>query len=359
MLLLFASGLLLIFYGGGLLVSAAIRFGKITGWSSVIIGATVVSVATSAPEIFISVLAVVRGNHGIAVGNAIGTIIANLALVMGLYIIFSKRPVLGRSARLESLFMVAVFLTLVLISLNQVISVVESLALISVFFAYIVLTYRKARRTCMRTGVVNSEICAKNCECKTIAKGATGAINIAGMTTIVSATGTMRAIGRARSSKKEVTKLVCGFVAGQAFLIVGALLLVNNGERIADILGISQTVIGFTIIAFGTASPELVTVIQSARQREAGIGFGNLVGANIINGTLLLGLGGVIAGLGGPSIVLPLSTVLFVLPLLLLLGLFIVVPMFAWGGTKRWQGYVLVAVYVLYLVYLFLTGRSQ
>jgi len=129
--------------------------------------------------------------------------------------------------------------------------------------------------------------------------------------------------------------------------------LVENGERIAHIWGISETVIGFTIIAVGTSLPELVTAISSIRGKCGGLAIGNVIGANIINCTLLLGLCGVIGGLKNSSLPISRETAFVALPVLILMTFVAVSPLLFRGRAHRTQGVVLLTLYVAYVAYLF------
>jgi len=147
-------------------------------------------------------------------------------------------------------------------------------------------------------------------------------------------------------------KIIIGFVVGQILLCIGAFALVENGEALANMFGMSETVIGFTVIAIGTSLPEIVTAVVSIRQKSGGLAVGTVVGANIINCTLLLGACGVIGGVRGTGVMISRETVFIALPVLLLMTLVAVVPILVKGRSYRWQGYTLFAMYGLYLMYL-------
>jgi cation:H+ antiporter len=135
-------------------------------------------------------------------------------------------------------------------------------------------------------------------------------------------------------------------------LVVGAFIIVEHGERLSMLLGISETVVGLTVIAVGTSMPELFTCITSIKKKSGGLALGNVIGANIINCTLLLGTCGIIGGVRGAPIPLSVETLLISLPFLVLTSLVAILPMLVRGKTHRAQGIVLLLLYAVYVAYL-------
>jgi cation:H+ antiporter len=155
-----------------------------------------------------------------------------------------------------------------------------------------------------------------------------------------------------RNNTKAWWGIALGFVFGQLMLIAGAFVLVENGEKLAHLLGLSETVIGFTVIAVGTSLPELVTAITSIRRKSGGLAVGNVIGANIINCTLLLGVCGIIGDIKGNSLPMSRETVFIALPVLFVLTAVAVLPLLVRGRAFRWQGVLLLVLYAAYISYL-------
>jgi len=313
----FCLGLVCIITGGDVLVRAAIKLNKVSGINTVIIGATFVSVATTLPEAFISVFAVMAGNHGIAVGNAIGAMIANVSLVLAVSLVFIPAVIKRGEIIYKTLFLLGILVIVLLFAMDLKISWYEGAILIVAFAMFLFMNYfeEKSKSRTIET-VTSSEILSKN-----------------------------------KKNNVSWFKIALGFVFGQAMLCVGAYALVENGERLAHMWGISETVIGFTIIAIGTSLPELVTAISSIRGKCGGLAIGNVIGANIINCTLLLGLCGVI---GGSYLPISRETAFVALPVLILMTSVAILPILFRGKAHRAQGITLLGLYIAYVAYLFI-----
>jgi len=320
---LFSGGLYIVIKGGDYLVNAALRLNKISGISQVVIGATFISVATTLPEVFVSGLAVAAGNHGIAVGNAVGSMICNVALVLALYITFLPTRVNRRIIYGKSVYLFAVTFLVFLFTANLKIGWTEGAILLILFSFFLFLNIKEA--------------CGEFPVCHPA--GPPPPKDLCNPRTL---------------KRKIVYAVIFGFVIGQAMLVVGAFLLVDHGVRLATLLGISETVVGLTAIAVGTSMPELITCITSIRRKSSGLALGNVIGSNIISCTLLIGICSVIGDLRGTFTVSQ-STFLISIPFLFLLYLVAIVPMLLRRRTYRWQGIALLGLYVLYVGYLIVT----
>lgn len=322
-LALFCGGLYVIIKGGDFLVDAALRLNKISGINQVVIGATFISVATTLPEVFVSIFAVTAGNQGIAVGNAVGSMICNVALVLALYITFLPTRVNRRALYGKSVFLFAVTFLVFLFTANLKIGWFEGASLLLLFGIFLFLNIKEACDefpVCHPAGPPPPK---DLCDPQT-------------------------------SRRRVITAIVVGFLIGQVMLIIGAFLLVDHGERLASALGISATVVGLTAIAVGTSMPELITCITSIRRKSSGLALGNVIGSNIISCTLLIGLCAVLGDLTGTFKVSQ-STFLISIPFLLLVYLVAIVPMLLRRRTYRWQGIALLALYAAYVGYLLIT----
>ncbi|MBB4659825.1 calcium/sodium antiporter [Parvularcula dongshanensis] len=258
--LLLLAGLALLLVAGDFLVRGAVGLAKLLNVPPLLIGLTVVAFGTSAPELVVTIQAVLSGDNGIAMGNIVGSNIANILLVLGLPAVISaislKTPRLGRHA-VVMLIATAAFCAFVYA--RGAIDTLAGAVLLSLIAAYLVLIWREAKAG------ENAELVAE-----------------------------VEEFGQAATARwKPPLYLVVGLVG----LPIGAQLLVENGAAIAEALGVREEVIGLTVVAFGTSLPELATVIAAAMKREADVAVGNIVGSNIFN---LLFVGGV-AGLVGTS----------------------------------------------------------
>jgi len=250
-LALIAIGLVGLYFGGNWLVNGASRIADHFDISPLIIGLTIVAVGTSSPELVVSVIAALNGTPGIALGNVIGSNIANIGLILGLtgviHAITVKESLIRRG--IPILLFVTVFATILIF--DGSISRLDGILLLFGFVAYTVLFYYLATHEHDEDDEDSGE-----------------------------------------EEKKSFSLpwQVFFIVAGSLLLVVGADVLVRGATELARSVGISDLVIGVTAIAFGTSLPELVTSINAAIKQEPGIAVGNVVGSNIAN--LLLVLGG-------------------------------------------------------------------
>jgi cation:H+ antiporter len=151
--------------------------------------------------------------------------------------------------------------------------------------------------------------------------------------------------------KKEVPSKIFFFVLGTASIVFGAEFLVSSGKTIASSMGISETIIGFTVIALGTSLPELVTTLTAIRKKESSLSVGNIIGANIIDTTLILPLCAVINGTALP---VEKINLVFDFPVCIAACAVAVVPTIIQGKFKKWQGVALLTIYVVYMALLVL-----
>jgi cation:H+ antiporter len=321
-IIFFILGLLAIIKGGDWFVDASIWIAKVTGIPSIIIGATIVSFATTLPELLVSTNATLKGVTDIAIGNAIGSTICNIGLIAGIIILLRPEAVHRRMFSRKSYLMIGVTLVVAVFSLDNVMTRWESIVLLMgvvLFFRVNIKSYK--------------EIPMKDKQLMS-------------------------------TSRKEVIGAVTKFILGSFLIILGSNLLVDNGIILARIFNIPEAVIGLTLIALGTSLPELVTGIMSIVKKDSAIGLGNIIGANILNIAMIIGTSGLIAKeelhmtltdidiLGLEFSAVP-QTLLFDLPVSLVFMLIMVLPGIIWGKMFKRQGYALLALYGIYVVTLF------
>jgi cation:H+ antiporter len=323
-LVFFFAGLGLLVLGAELLVRGASRLALAVGLSPLVVGLTVVAMGTSAPEVAVSVGAVMGGQSDIAIGNVVGSNIFNVLLILGLSALIVPLVVHSQIIRQEVPIMVAISLLLVVMVQDRVIGMYEGAiltALLVVYTSFIVAQSRPPTRAAA-----------------------------ADLATPEAKVGS----GGWSDSRLVQVGMIIG---GLACLIVGSRLLVTASVAFAQALGISELVIGLTIVAAGTSLPEVATSITAALKGERDIAVGNVVGSNIFNILGCLGLSGLVAGTAGISIA-P-SVMAFDIWVMLATAI-ACIPIFLSGREiARWEGFVFVAYYVFYVTYLVLAAEQH
>ena len=304
-IILFIIGIVLIVKGGDLFVDASVWIAEVSGIPKFIIGATIVSFATTLPELLVSVFAAIDGKSDMAVGNAVGSVTANIGLIMAVSILFIPVCIKRREFIFKPFLMIASIVLLIIFSLGESLSLAGSLVIISLFAVFIVENIRSAKRT-MGTEAEKKQI----------------------------------------SSKKEVVFGAAKFILGTVGIVVGARLLVDNGSEIARAVGISEAVISVTVIAVGTSLPELVTTITAIVKKQPNLSVGNIIGANIFDITLIMPICSIIKG---GSLSVSKQGLMLDMPACLAVAVIAVIPAIISGKFRRLQGGVLLAAYVAYL----------
>lgn len=305
---LFALGLFIIIKGGDAFVDAAAWLSEVTGIPKLIVGATVISLATTLPEQFVSAIATAQGSIGIATGNAIGSVIANIGIGMAMSLIAGTAVISISSFAPKALLMMGTAVTLMVLGLDGSVSIFDGVILLVILAFYIGSNVKSAAR----------------------------------------AQKEMPAEARPLATPATVAQNGAKFVLGAAGIILGANLLVDNGKIIAAALGVSEEVIGLTIIAVGTSLPELVTAVSAIVKKEAALTVGNVIGANIIDTALILPL---CAFISGGTLEISRSTVFVDIPVALALMAVAIFPTLKNKGFKKWQGIVLLGIYIVYISY--------
>ncbi|WP_075215046.1 calcium/sodium antiporter [Mongoliimonas terrestris] len=314
------GGLVLLIVGGELLVRGAVGVATRLGVSPLVIGLTLVGFGTSTPELVTSVQASLSGSPGIAYGNIVGSNMANALLILGASAAIMPIAVQSKALKRDGAVMLAVTLLFALAAwfgvMNRLVGALFLLALVG----YIYLAFRTERTTeVVDHGAVYDKSAA--------AQGADAAL----------------VPDPARGGSVVVSLLVALF--GLALVVGGGYFLVDGAVSLARDFGISETVIGLTIVAVGTSMPELVTSLVAAVRKQADVAFGNIIGSNIYN---LIGIGGTTA-LIAPAPV-PAEIIGFDIPVLIVISLLVILFAATGRSIDRREGIVLVAGYVLYTV---------
>lgn len=314
-------GLVLLAAGAEVLVRGAARLAAALGVPPLIIGLTVVAFATSAPELAVSLRSALLGQADIALGNVVGSNILNVLLILGLCAAIVPLAVSRQLVRLDVPIMIFVSAGLFVLALDKLVSRWEGMLLFAALLCYLALQVRLARR---EPAAANDEYAQAFPD------------------------GTVQL--RARVWLVNLTLIGIGL----ALLVLGAHWLVAAAVAIAERLGVSQLVIGLTVVAVGTSLPEVATSVVAAIRRQRDIAVGNIIGSNIFNLLCVLGLTAAVQPI-------PVSTTAlrFDLPVMIAVAI-ACMPIFAAGHRiNRWEGVLFLAYYAAYTGYLVLDAMHH
>ncbi len=308
-LLSMGGGVLLLLAGAEALVRGASALALRFGISPLVVGLTVVAIGTSSPELVVSVQAALAGQGGVAIGNVVGSNIANLALIVGVAALLSPMAVDPKLVRHDMPVMLGSMAALVVFLLDGELARWEGGLLLSGAILYTVHGIQTSRR---ETREANAKLPPE----------------------------VQEAMAEAHEGFKRHFLFVVG---GIALLVYGSELLLDGAISAAEMLGISEAVVGLTLVALGTSLPELATTVVAAKRGEGEIALGNAVGSNIFN---------VFSVLGPAALVRPIVSTgvgADVLAIMVGTGLLTLFFMVSGGRTRRWEGAVLLAVYGGYI----------
>lgn len=305
-ILLFVVGLVLIIKGGDWFVDSAVFIANLTGIPKFIIGATIVSVATTLPELTVSVTGVIDGELDLAVGNAVGSVTANIGLIMGISLVCMPAVIKRSQFWLKGVLMSAAALLLWILCKDGTLHMLPSFALFVLLAVYVWDNIRDAKND---VGSDEQELV----------------------------------------DKKELPQQLVMFVVGVAAIVVGSKLLIEYGSEIALLLGVPSAIIGVTMVAIGTSLPELITTLTAIRKRESSMSIGNIIGANIIDLALILPICSVVSD--GKLTIAEQSYALD-MPMCFAMTVIAVLPPLIKGKLYRWQGILMLALYAVYVVIL-------
>ncbi len=311
-ILLFAVGLVMLIKGGDWFVDGATGVVRRFHLPDIIVGATVVSIGTTLPEVMVSTTGALQGQGSMAYGNAIGSIICNTALIAAISVACNPGPINTKTLKMPVVFfftsaLIYCFSAYVLGEFPQWIGFV----MLAMFVLYMVLN--------VRHGLKHPD----------------------------------------EADQEEETKAhpfwmdLIFLVVGAAVIAFGADLLVENGTQIANALGVPETVIALTFVALGTSLPELITTITSLKKGHASLGIGNVIGANVFNLVLVSGVSVSLAPFEVPVGKLLFgqnASLVLDIPLMLSVMLILTVPALATKKLSRWQGVILLMIYAAFCV---------
>ena len=304
-LLLFAIGIVLIVKGGDFFVDSASYIAEISGIPKFIVGATIVSLATTMPEMIVSVMAAAQGKYSMAVGNAVGSVTANTGIILSVGIIFMTIAVSRKKYLTKGLLLIAAVTAVWLGCLSGKLSIIASIILLAIFAAFVVENVRSAKSDMSEGGEE-----------------------------------------RPKLVKKELAIKLVLFVVGAVMLVIGSDLLVDHGSNIATFLHVPEGIIAVTMVAIGTSLPELVTTVTAIIKKQSSLSAGNIIGANIIDLTLILPISSLVSR---GQLTIDSQGLTYDMPACLILTLIAMVPTLITEKFHKWQGALMLAAYAVYL----------
>ena len=319
-IIIFVIGIFLIIKGGDWFVDSASWIAHAAKIPTFVIGATIVSFATTLPELIVSVMASIGDKNDLAVGNAMGTAIANIGLIIGVAFTFMTITTPRKNYWQHSLLLICSTITLWLGCLGNSLNIWASLILLLIYFTFISINLIQGRLDTNQKGKKPIEIEISPEENAKIKKE--------------------------KKNKKIVFLKIFLFIIGAIFIIIGSNFLIKGGSTIANSLGIPERLIAISIVAIGTSLPELVTTIAAIRKKEGSLSIGNIIGANIINLTLILPICSLIAN---GSLLISNDSIFFDFPFCLILSLITTIPILIKQRTYKWQGIFILIIYFTYL----------
>jgi len=311
-ILFFIAGLLFLIFGADILIRGASRLALSIGITPLVIGLTVVSFGTSAPELAVSAQAALANQANLSVGNVIGSNIFNILVVLGISALIAPLLVSPSLIRRDIPIMISISVIAYIFMFNEKLSFVEGVILFSILIIYLLYLIKQSRRE--QTDIKPDEV--------------------------------------------ESSKSIFGNLKNVGFIIIGLVMLtlgsnwlVDSSIEFAKYFGVSELIIGLTIVAIGTSLPEVVTSVIATIRGERDIAVGNVIGSNIFN---ILGVFGVVGILSPHGVdVLP-NVIQFDLPFMIAVA-FLCIPIFISGHTiNRWEGLLLFSIYIIYTAYLIL-----
>lgn len=334
-ILLFILGLLCLIKGGDWFVDGATGIAKRFHVPDLLIGATVVAIGTTLPEVMVSSTSAVQGISSIAYGNAIGSIICNTALISALTIAIAPSVVDRQSLKMPVIFFFtsAVYYAGIAYFTGRF-SRVTGIILLLIFTVYMYILIKQAVKA---------------------SRNATAVTNAG--TNPDEANGSDTEEASEGKKERSLTVEIILLIVGAALIAVGAKLLVDNGTLIAQYMGVPETVIALTFVALGTSLPELVTAIVSLAKGHGALSLGNIIGANLFNLVLVSGMAITLNPFSIPAekkIAGMNASLVVDVPMMFLVMILLTIPALKSGKLKRYQGIIMLALYAGYCVFQFI-----
>lgn len=340
-IVLLVLGVIIVLKGADWLTDGAVNIATRFGVSQMVIGLTIVAMGTSMPEFCVSMVSALKGTPDLAVGNVVGSNTLNTLLIVGCSALVAPIMVKRSSVKRDIPFAVVASLLMLLFCLDGAIGRVDAAVLFAGFCLFMFVTLKYAKTTEEHAATV-------------VTSGAAMATAAAASTSVSEAPTSQTSAPKASTSQPSapeasvasMLKAIVMLVVGLLCLIAGSNMFVDNASFVASSLGVSDAVIGLTIVAGGTSLPELATSMVSAKKGNSDIAIGNVIGSNVFNILMIIG----ITGLVKPMHIAGITTLdLFMMLASMLLMWFFCRTTYK---VKRWEGAVLTIVYLAYLTWL-------
>ena len=347
-IVLLVLGVIIVLKGADWLTDGAVNIATRFGVSQMVIGLTIVAMGTSMPEFCVSMVSALKGTPDLAVGNVVGSNTLNTLLIVGCSALVAPIMVKRSSVKRDIPFAVVASLLMLLFCLDGAIGRVDAAVLFAGFCLFMFVTLKYAKTTEEHAAAVATS-------------GAAMATASASSTSVSEASTSQPSSSEASSSETSASeasqasgtsmlKAIVMLVVGLLCLIAGSNMFVDNASFVASSLGVSDAVIGLTIVAGGTSMPELATSMVSAKKGNSDIAIGNVIGSNVFNILMIIG----ITGLVKPMHIAGITT----LDLIMMLASMLLMWFFCRTTykVKRWEGAVLTIIYLAYLTWLIMNA---
>lgn len=341
-IVLLVLGVIIVLKGADWLTDGAVNIATRFGVSQMVIGLTIVAMGTSMPEFCVSMVSALKGTPDLAVGNVVGSNILNTLLIVGCSALVAPIMVKRSSVKRDIPFAVVASLLMLLFCLDGAIGRVDAAVLFAGFCLFMFVTLKYAKTT----------------EGPAEAVATSGAATTTGISEASTSQPSSSEASSSETSASEASqasgtsmlKAIVMLVVGLLCLIAGSNMFVDNASFVASSLGVSDAVIGLTIVAGGTSMPELATSMVSAKKGNSDIAIGNVIGSNVFNILMIIG----ITGLVKPMHIAGITT----LDLIMMLASMLLMWFFCRTTykVKRWEGAVLTIIYLAYLTWLIMNA---
>lgn len=352
-IVLLVLGVIIVLKGADWLTDGAVNIATRFGVSQMVIGLTIVAMGTSMPEFCVSMVSALKGTPDLAVGNVVGSNTLNTLLIVGCSALVAPIMVKRSSVKRDIPFAVVASLLMLLFCLDGAIGRVDAAVLFAGFCLFMFVTLKYAKTTEEHAAAVATNGAATATAISEASSSQTSALEASSSQASAPKASSSQASAHEASSSEasqasgtSMLKAVVMLVVGLLCLIAGSNMFVDNASFVASCLGVSDAVIGLTIVAGGTSLPELATSMVSAKKGNSDIAIGNVIGSNVFNILMIIG----ITGLVKPMHIAGITT----LDLIMMLASMLLMWFFCRTTykVKRWEGAVLTIVYLAYLTWL-------
>ena len=351
-IVLLVLGVIIVLKGADWITDGAVNIATRFGVSQMVIGLTIVAMGTSMPEFCVSMVSALKGTPDLAVGNVVGSNTLNTLLIVGCSALVAPIMVKRSSVKRDIPFAVVASLLMLLFCLDGAIGRVDAAVLFAGFclFMFVTLKYAKTTEENAAAVATNGAATATAISEASTSQASSSEASSSETSAPEASSSETSASEASQASGTSMLKAVVMLVVGLLCLIAGSNMFVDNASFVASSLGVSDAVIGLTIVAGGTSMPELATSMVSAKKGNSDIAIGNVIGSNVFNILMIIG----ITGLVKPMHIAGITT----LDLIMMLASMLLMWFFCRTTykVKRWEGAVLTIIYLAYLTWLIMNA---